>query len=167
MSLKMKLYLVLFAVFFCAVFAFTNPALLADLDDGNFTEGEVFIPAEGEFDFNAFTMKSFGAKNYTVKFAESGHVQFVDDTGERTINMIEWDKMTSAQKNSRKSFIDNELRKESWTVNGVDVHEIEFFVSENLYSAAVKDTSTGRLIYLSTPDDHETADMINSIRFRG
>ena len=149
----------------CCLFVFNNPALLKDLDDSQFSGGEVFEPIDGVFDFKVLKLNCSGAKNFTARIISSGHTQFYDDTGDRTINIIEWDKMSTYHKNARKSFLADELKKTSWTVNGVDDYEIEFLLAGDLYSACMKDTSANTFVYLSTPNDTETASMINSLRF--
>ncbi|MBQ8016789.1 MAG: hypothetical protein IJ258_01655 [Methanobrevibacter sp.] len=163
MKRKVIVAFVVFTVFVCILYVYNNPIILTHIESEKFTEGEVFVPFNGEYDFKTFKLNS-SAFNYTVKFAYKGHVQLVDDTGNITINVLQWDKINNIERFYRKAFIDSELRKPSWTVDGVNVHEIEFRQGD-LYSAAVKDTDRDTWIYIAAPDEAETAKMITSLRF--
>lgn len=162
--MRFEISAIAFTLFACCLIAFLNPILCTDLDDGNFTEGEVFLPADGCYDFKTFSLNS-SCKSFTVKHIESGHVTLVDDTGNITVNVVQLDKMINYKRDSARSFIKGELQKTNWMVDGVCIHEIEFLIGGKLYSACVKDVSTNTLVYLSTPLDQETADLINSLRF--
>ncbi|WP_406533610.1 hypothetical protein [Methanobrevibacter sp.] len=162
--MRLEILVIAFTLFVCCLVAFLNPVLCMELDDGNFTQGEVFMPADGQFDFETFTLNS-SRKNFTVYHIESGHVSLADDTGDRVINVIQFDKMMNFKKDSKKSFLNGELQKTNWMVDGVCIHEIEFMNGEKLYSACVKDVSTNTMVYVATPSDKETADMINSLDF--
>ena len=163
MKRKAMIALIAFTIFVCVLYVFNNPIILTHIDGEKFAAGEVFLPHGERYDFKTFTVNS-SAKNYTVKFAYKGHVQLIDDTGNITINIYQWDKINNIERFYKKSFIDSELRKPSWTVDGVNVHEIEFRQFD-LYSAAVKDTKTDTWIYLATPSDVETARLIDSLKF--
>lgn len=165
MNRKHTFTIVLFTVFVCSVFVFLNPVLCSDLGSENFSEGEIFLPSNGTFDFGDFRINDSQIKNFTVKYADISHVLLVDETGDKVINVIQMDKMINLRKSYEKSFINGELQKTGWMVDGVEIHEIEFSKGDNLYSACVKDISSGKLIYIATPSDNETAAMINSLSF--
>lgn len=154
----------LFTVFVCAIFFMNNPVFLMHLDE-KFSEGDVFMPHDGHFDFGMFSLNSSNARNYTAKHVLSGHAVLVDDTGKRTINVIEWGKMTRFKMNSKKAFLEGELLKPSRMVNGICVHEIEFSGVEKRYSACANDTDGDTWIYIAAPDEHDVAEMVKSLRF--
>ena len=62
--------------------------------------------------------------------------------------------------------MNGELEKPSWTVDGVTVHQIDFHSGDTRYSAYMKNSTTNTIIYISTPSEKETADMMNSLKFR-
>lgn len=163
--MRLEISVIAFTVFVCCLVAFMNPVLCTELDS-DYAQGEVFLPEDNQFDFEAFSLNS-SCKNFTVYHAESGHVCLASDTGDRVVNVIQLDKMMNFKKDSKKSFLNGELQKTSWMVDGVNVHEIEFANGEKLYSACVKDISTNTLVYVATPSDKETSDMINSLDFDG
>lgn len=162
MNKKLLLIIAIFTVFGCCIFVSYNPTIAQNYTS-NFNDGEVFTPQNGHFDFKEFSLSSSKTKNFTTRIISNGHTQFVDDTGNITVNYIELDKMIQIKKDETNSFLNGELKKPSWTVNGVLVHEIDF---ENcvLYSAYKKNSSENTIIYLSTTSEKETADLMNSLR---
>lgn len=162
MSGKLELSVALFTLIMCFVFVFLNPAVLENNVE-TFVEGEAIYPVNGTFDFKTFTLENSTAKNFTAKYVGSGHTLLVDETGDVCINLLQFDKMASLRKSTKKSFISNELLKTNWMVDGVCVHEVEFASGYRMYSACVKDTSTDTLIYVATPDEVKTAQLVNSI----
>lgn len=161
--MRLEISVIAFTLLVCGLVALLNPVLCTELDS-DYAQGEVFLPADGQFDFETFTLNS-SSKNFTVYHVESGHVSLADDTGDRVVNIIQLDKMINFKKDSTNSFINGELQKTNWMVDGVNVHEIEFMNGEKLYSACVKDVSTNTMVYVATPSDKETAGMINSLDF--
>ena len=164
MNRKLLLIIALFTVFACCVFVGYNPTIAQNYS-GNFTDGELFTPVNGHFDFRDFSLNSSKTQNFTVKIISNGHTQFIDNTGNVTINYIEPDKMIPISRDKAVSILNNELEKPSWSVDGVMIHEIDFKSSEPLYSAYQKDSSKNSIIYLSTTNEKDTADMMNSLRF--
>lgn len=162
MNKKLLLAIAVFTVFVCCIFVSYNPTIAQNYTN-NFSEGEVFTPQNGHFDFKEFSLNSSKTKNFTARIISNGHTQFVDDTGNITVNYIELDKMIQTKKDDANSFLNGELKKPSWTVNGVLVHEIDFENFE-LYSAYQKNSSKNTIIYLSTHSERETADLMNSLR---
>lgn len=166
MDKRLFAYVALFTLFVCCVFVSYNPNI-ATAYSGNFSDGEVFTPENSHLDFGDFELNCTGAKNFTARTVISGHTQLVDDTGDRIINYLELDKMIPSNRDKANSFLNSELQKPSWTVDGVEVHEITFALYDDMYSACLKCPSTDTIIYISTTDGQETAEMMNSLTFRG
>ena len=162
MNKNLLLTIAVLTVFTCCVFVSYNPTI-AQKYNSSFSEGEVFTPQDSHFDFKDFSLNSSKTKNFTTKIISNGHTQFIDDTGNIIINYIELDKMIHMKRDSANSFLNEELKKPSWTVDGVMVHEIDFNNCK-LYSAYQKDSSKNTIIYLSTTNEKETADLMNSLK---
>lgn len=164
MNRRLLAYVALFTLFSCCIFVSYNPSIASDLT-ANFTDGEVFIPENSRFDFKDFTIDS-KASNFTAKVKKPGHTQFIDDMGNITINYLELDNMIQSSRDWNENILYHELDKPSWSVDCVMVHEIDFIFHDSLYSAYVKNSSENAIIYLSTPNEQDTADMINSLEFK-
>ena len=164
MDKRLFAYVALFTLFVCCVFVSYNPDI-ATAYSGNFSDGEVFTPQNSHFNFKDFSLNCTGAKNFTARTVITGQTQFVDDTGDRIINYLELDKMIPSNRDKANSFLNNELKKPSWTVDGVGVHEITFTFYDDMYSAYLKNSSTNTIMYISTTNEQETADMMNSLQF--
>ena len=164
MSRKLMLSLVIFTVAVCSLFVYFNPVVLADTPEV-FEEGEVFKPVNGEYDFGTFRLNDSESQNFTVKTVTSGHTVIADETGRKVINVLKYDDMVISKKKQAKGFIDGELSKTGWMVDGVFVHEIELRDGIRMYSACAKDTSTGTFLYIATPSDSKTASLVNSLSF--
>ena len=166
MKRSLMLSISAFTVFVCLMFVFYNPTIAGDFSNQTFSDGEVFTPTEGVFDFKVCTVRSPNAKNYTAQVASSGHTVLVDETGECCINVIQWDRMLNSQKDRKESFIKGELEKPSWSVDGVCIHQIDFIFSDSMYAAYVRNPSTNTGVYIATPDEQTTADIANSLVFQ-
>ena len=162
---RLLLLLALLTVIACCAFVILNPNIAQDYHE-DFSDGEMFMPVNGTFDFRNFTLNA-DAKNFKAKIISNGHVQLVDDTGNITVNVIELDKMIPAKRDDVNSILYDELKKPSWTVDGVCVHQIDFRSYGPLYAAYQKNSTTNTIIYLSTPNEQETADLMNSLEFDG
>lgn len=165
MNMRLLLYISLFTVLVCCLFVNYNPNIATNFTT-DFSEGEVFTSQNGHFDFKDFSVNSPKVNNFTAKIKTIGHTQFIDDSGNITINYLELDNMIQSNKDWHTSLLNKELERPSWTVDGVIIHEIDFIFHGELYSAYLKNSSTNVIIYLSTPDDQETADMMNSLTFK-
>ena len=164
--MKRKLIIIaLFTVFVCSIFVILNPNIAQDYSD-EFCDGEVFTPVNNHYDLRTFSLNSSNTKSFTAKIISNGHSQLVDDTGRITVNVIEPDKMIPAKWNSVNSFLNGELEKPSWTVDGICVHQIDFIFYDELYAAYQKNSTANTIIYLSTPNEQETADLMNSLIFK-
>ena len=138
-----------------------NPNIATPIDSHN----EVFTPNNGHFDFHDFTIKS-DAKNFTAKTLTKGHYQLIDNTGNITINVLSPDKMFNSRKDKTMNFLKDELKKPSFTVGGVEVHEIEFRNGDMLYASCMKNSTSNMVVYISTPSEVKTAEMMNSLEFK-
>lgn len=165
MNRTLLLAIALFTLIACTMFVIYNPNIATEYTS-KLADNEVLMPENGHFDFKTFTINSTETKNFTARIITSGHIRLVDDTGKRTINIIELDKMINTKKDSVNSFLNGELEKPSWTVDGVTVHQIDFHSGNTRYSAYMKNSTTNTIIYISTPSEKETADMMNSLKFR-
>ena len=165
MNRRLFAYIALFTLFACCVFVSYNPNIATNYT-GEFSDGEVFTPEDSHFNFKDFELNCTGASNFTARTVISGHTQLIDGSGDRVINYLELDKMIPSNRDKTSSFLKSELEKPSWTVDGVCVHEITFVFYDNVYSAYIKDSSSNAIIYLSSTDEHETAEMMNSLEFK-
>lgn len=165
MNRRLLVYVSLFTLFVCCLFVVYNPNIATNFTT-DFSDGEVFTSQNNHFDFKEFSINSSKAKSFTAKIKTIGHTQFVDDTGNITINYLELDKMIQSNRDWHNSLLKKELERPSWSVDGVMVHEIDFILNDELYSAYQKNSSADAIIYLSTPSEQETADIMNSLAFR-
>lgn len=163
MNRKMMISLVLFTAVICYFFLIANPVLSSDFDYWNYTEGEIFTPSNGHYDFGLFSLNNSDTQYFKVKYVEAGHVLFVDETGRKVINLVQFDRMINIKKDNARQFLGGELLKTSWMVDGVEVHEVDFVTGDKDYSASKRNLSSGTIIYLATQNDTETAGMINSL----
>ena len=162
---KILLYVGLFTVLVCCLFVNYNPNIAANFTS-DFTDGEVFYPQNGTFDFRDFSIQSNESENFTVKIMSNGYTRLVDDTGNITINFLQSDNMIHSQRDWNEYILNHELEKPSWSVDGVMVHEIKFIFHDELYSAFIKNCDNDTIIYLATPSAQHTADMVNSLTFK-
>lgn len=165
MERRLFAYVALFTIFVSCIFVSYNSNIATDFTE-DFKEGEVFLPENDHFDFRSFLFNCSNAKNFTVKFISNGHTQFIDDTGNITVNYVEFDKMIQSKRDWNNHLFNHELEKPSWSVDGVMVHEIDFIFHDELYSAYVKNSTKNTIIYLSTPSEQQTADIVNSLSFK-
>ena len=156
--------LALLMVIACCIFVILNPNIAQDYSE-DFSDGEMFTPVNGTFDFRNFTLNA-DAMYFKAKIISNGHVQLVDNTGNITVNVIELDKMIPAKSDHVNSLLYEELKKPSWTVDGVCIHQIDFRSYDSLFAAYQKNSTTNTIIYLSTPNEQETANMMNSLEFK-
>ena len=164
MNRRLLIAVALFSIFTSSMFIAYNPNIATELSD-DYEQGEVFLPKDNHFEFKTFGLDS-KAKNFTAKTITQGHIMLIDDTGDTTINVVKLDHMINSQKDEVKLVMDNELKKTGWTVDGVEVHQIDFIFYNTLYAAYCKNSNTNTIIYLSSPNEQETADMMNSLSFR-
>ena len=155
----------LFTAFASLIFVLYNPTIACEFDE-TFSDGEVFIPENDAYDFKVLTLKIPNTKNFTAKRISSGHFLLVDETGNKCVNIIEWDKIIHSKRDGMESFFKSELDKPSWSVDGVVVHQIDFISSDSMYSAYAKDSSKNTVVYIATPDEKDTAEMMNSLEFK-
>lgn len=164
MEIKTIAILVIFTAFVSVMFIAYNPNLATDLND-DYKPGEVFLPTDNHYEFKTFSLNST-ARNFTAKIITNGHIMLIDDTGDTTINVVEPDNMINSQRDEVNYVLGEELKKPSWTVDGVNVHQIDFIFYDTLYAAYYKNSTVNTIIYLSSPNEQETADMMNSLAFK-
>ena len=165
MNKRILLYISLFTLLVCFLFVGYNPNIASRFSE-DYTDGEVFTSSDGEFDFREFSITSPGSHSFTAKTKNIGHVQFTDDTGNVTINYLDMDNMIQSTRDWHNNLLEKELEKPSWSVDGVMVHQLDFLMGESLYSAYVKNSTSNRIIYLSTSSEQKTADIVNSLEFK-
>ena len=164
MNRRVLVYISLFTVLVCFLFVNYNPNIASEFTS-DYSDGEVFTPVNGTFDFKDFTVIS-DSHNFTAKTKTIGHTQFTDDTGEVVINYLELDSMIQSTRDWHSNLLTEELKRPSWSVDGVTVHEIDFMFGDEAYSAYIKNSTGNKIIYLSTPNEQETADIVNSLYFK-
>lgn len=164
MNRRLFIAVALFSIFVSCMFIVYNPNIATELSD-NYSQGEVFLPKDNHYEFKTFTINS-KAKNFTARIVSQGHVMLIDDTGDTTINVVDMDNMINSQKDQVNNVLGEELKKTAWTVDGVSIHQINFVFHSPLYAAYYKNSTSNTIIYLSTPNEQETADMMNSLTFR-
>ena len=160
---KLFLVVVVLAVLHMA-FAY-HPVVLASLDDEKYVDGEVFRPVDGVYDFRKFTLKSSQTENYTTIIDRSGFAQFLDGRGNHTINVFEWNKMTSASRQRLNDSFMIEMNKPSYMVDGVRIINTSV-LSAKFYGACVDFPESDMQIYVATPTVNETVEMVNTLKFK-
>lgn len=143
-----------------------HPVIIASFDDEQFVDGEVFTPVNGSYDFRKFTLTSSNTSNYTTDICCSGYAQLVDDAGNSTINVLEWDKMTYAWRQMQNESLMSELERPSHTVDGVQIIDVVVFSKYTLYASPVYDSKTNTLIYIATPSVEDTVEMVKTLKFK-
>lgn len=164
MNRRLFIAIALFSIFSSSIFIAYNPNIATEFAD-SYSQGEVFLPKDNHYNFKTFSLNS-SARNFTAKIISQGHIMLIDDTGDTTINVVELDNMINSQKDEVKFILDGELKNTAWTVDGVEVHQIDFIFYKTLYAAYFKNSTANTIIYLSSPNEKETADMMNSLVFR-
>jgi len=166
MNPYLKFFLILIGI--CAVYTVImyHPAIIASLDDDKYIDREVFTPTDGKFDFRKFSLESADAKNYTTYVCCSGFAQLVDDTGNRTINVLEWNKMTLAWKRMENESFSKELKKPSHMADGIKVIDVVVYGNKRIYAAYAYDEPSNTFIYVATPKENETVEMVKTLKFR-
>ena len=162
-AFKFLLVLMALAVLHTA-FAY-HPVILASLDGEKYVDGEVFRPVDGEYDFRKFTLKSSQTENYTTIIDKSGFAQFLDGRGNHTINVLEWDKMTSESRDRLNSSFMIEVNKPSYVVDGVRIVNTSV-LDAKFYGSCVDFPNSNAQIYVATPTVNETVEMVRTLKFR-
>lgn len=148
----------------CIIFVAYNPTIAVNYTT-EYADGEIITPENGQYDFRIFTINSSSSK-FTANVVTPGHTRFDDDTGNVTINVIELDKMINVKKDDANEFLNGEIKKPAWSVDGVTVHQIDFMTHDSLYSSYQKNSTTNVIIYIATPNEQDTANMMNSLVFK-
>ena len=143
-----------------------HPVIIASLDENPYVDGEVFTPVNGTYDLKKFTLKSTNTSNYTTDICCSGYAQLVDDKGNSTINVIEWNKMTLAWKQMENESFSNELKKPSHMADGIRVIDVVVYDNKRLYAAYGYDEPSNTFVYVATPKENETVEIVKTIKFK-
>lgn len=141
------------------------PVIVASFDENPYVDGEIIRPAGNEYDFKIFKLNSSHTKNYNTSVSFSGVCQFLDDGGDHTINVLEWDKMSLPQRNMFNSSISSELEKPHHYRDGIKIIDIDF-LSVRLYAAPKFNDDKNILIYVATPSEEDTVEMIKTLEFK-
>ena len=151
--------LMIFLAFIC------YPEVMASFDDVKYDDGEVFKPVNGTYDFKKFSLSCPQTQNYTAKVEVCGLAQLADNCGNHTINVLEWDKMGFPFWLNQNSSISKELEKPNHTVDGIKIIDVDLHPGK-VYAASAYDPDTNTLVYLSSPSEKETLEMIKSLEFK-
>lgn len=167
MNRKLKILSFAFIVIFIVYIALNYyPVIFASFDENGYVDGETFTPNNITYDFRTFSLNSSGSENYTAVVAYSGHAQLIDNGGSYTINVFEWDKMNNLRHWAIRSNMTEELKRPGHIINGTKVIVVDFS-SYRLYASYIEDNDTNTAIYVATPDENATVEMIKTLKFRG
>lgn len=155
-------FIILCVVIYILIINF--PGIAATFDENRYVDGEVYFPVGNEYDFGLFTLNSSKSGNYTATIAASGYCQFVDDRGNNTINVLEWNKMNLAQRNDVNSSLQKEFVKPSHTTDGIRIIDIDFMGCP-LYASNPTNDDKSITIYIATPSENETVEMVKTLKF--
>ena len=164
MNINLKTFLVIIGVLVIYLSFLYFPVILATFDDAKYVDGEVFTPVNGEYDFKKFSLNSSKTKNYTAVICSSGYAQLIDDKGNHTINVVEWNKMTYAMRDLVNSTFDPEIKRLGHYSHGIRIIDGDIF-SEKLYASPVYSPYEDMLIYIATPSEAETVEMVQTLEF--
>lgn len=160
----LKVALVMMAVVLAYVFIVNFPFIMASFDEDRYVDGEVFMPVNDSYYFRKFKMTDQNAESYWALIQKSGYVQFIDSTENVTVNVFEWNKMTFAQKDRIYSSFLLEMDRPHHMADGFRVIEIDF-LSKMFYGAYVANEDNSTLVYVITPYENETLELINTVEF--
>ena len=165
MNIYAKFTIGLVSCMLISILIINLPVIIAHFDANQYVDGEAFIPENSEYDFRLFTLNSSESKNYTATIACSGYCQLIDNRGNNTINVLEWNKMSLTQKDIVKSSIYGEFKNPSHMASGIRVFDIDF-MGYHLYASYLINSDESILIYIATPSENETVEMIKTLKFR-
>ena len=150
-----------------AIYGLINnaPTILASFDDVKYLDGEVFTPVNGEYDFKRFTLNSSQTESYRTIIMHSGFTQLVDSKENHTINVFEWNKMNYPKYQRLYPSFLLELERPYHMAEGIRIIEIDF-LGDKFYGAYVNNTQDNVLIYIATPTEAETIEMIKTLEFK-
>ena len=164
MSKKSKILIILIAVVIIYILFMLYPLISASFDDEKYVEGEVFTPVDGEYDFRKFRLNCSESRNFTAIVDRSGYAQLVDYRCGNTINIFEWDKMLIMNREHANSSLSKELENPIHDVDGITIIDIDN-LPVKLYAAYAYDQDTNTAVYLSSPSENTTVEMIKTLRF--
>ena len=141
------------------------PTIIASFDDVKYVDGEVFTPVNGEYDFKKFSLNSSQTENYKTFITCSGYARLIDSGGNHYVQVFEWDKMTSAQREKLNSSFLFEQKNPSHVRDGIRIVDIDLW-DGTLHGAYAYDSKSNTLVYIVTPQDRETVEMIQTLEFK-
>lgn len=156
-------FMILCVVIYILIINF--PGILATFDENKYVDGEVYFPEGNEYDFGLFTLNSSKSRNYTTIISSSGYCQFVDDKGNNTINVLEWNKMNLPHRMNVNSSFQMEFEKPSHMVDGIRIIDIDF-MGYHFYASNLTNEDKSITIYIATPSENETLEMIRTFEFK-
>lgn len=161
---KIPAILILSVVVYALIINF--PGIVASFDENRYVDGKVYLPANGsEYDFKLFTLNSSKSRNYTTVIAGSGYCQFVDDKGNNTINVLEWNKMNLPHRNNVNSSLEKEFVKPSHITDDVRIIDVDV-MGYHFYASNLTNEDKSITIYIATPSESETLEMIRTFEFK-
>ena len=160
----LKVALIMMAIFLSYVFIVNFPFIMASFDEEKYVDGEVFRPVNDSFDFRKFKMTDKNAESYWALIQKSGYAQLIDNTENVTVNVFEWNKMTFAQKDRIYSSFLLEMDRPYHMADGFRVIEVDYW-SMSLYGAYAANDDNSTLVYVITPYENRTLELIETVEF--
>ena len=166
MDISWKIPLIFVICIAAYILIINFPGIVASFDENRYVDGEVYLPvSDNGYDFKLFTVNSSKSRNYTTVIAGSGYCQFVDDRGNNTINVLEWNKMNIAQRNNVNSSLQKEFINPSHVIDGIRIIDIDF-LGHPLYASNLTNDDKSITIYIATPSEEETLEMVRNFEFK-
>ena len=166
MNSNLKIILIFTAILAIILVVMCYPVFVASYDDVKYVDGKVYKPVDGKYDFETFSLNCSNTTCYKAKVENSGFIHLLDNCGNHTINVFEWDKMNYLYRFMLNSSISKEFRNPSHMKDGIRIIDVDLDEGRN-YAASSYDPSTNTLVYLSSPSEAETLEMIKSLEFNG
>ena len=165
MAIHWKIHAIIILCVVAYILIINFPGIVATFDENKYVDGEVHYPVNREYDFKLFTLNSSKSRNYTATIAASGYCQFVDDRGNNTINVLEWNKMNLPQWHDVNSSLQKEFEKPSHVAEGIRIIDVDF-MGYPLYASYLTNEDRSITIYIATPSENETLEIIKTLKFK-
>ena len=143
----------------CLAFMLLNPILFSEIHS-DFTGDEVFLPENGRYDFNLFSLRTTNCSNFTAKIVKVGHTKLVGGDS-YSINVLEYDNMLDFEVRGFQKEIEAEMKSPYRIVDGVKVYEANFILFKRYGSYVQKDDLE---LFITSGSPNETAYMVNSLK---
>ena len=166
MTIHWKIHIILILCVVAYILVINFPGIAASFDENKYVDGEVYLPVRGnEYDFKLFTLNSSISRNYTIIIAGSGYCQFLNDMGNNTINVLEWNKMNLSHRNNVNSSFEKEFVKPSHGTDGIRIIDIDF-IGYPFYATNLTNEDGSITILHSNASENETLEMIRTFEFK-